>query len=88
MTVISGLIAKHASNKQITNEVGRSLFAKAGELGAPVGIMVMKVKDTFLHQMYVHVPSMSYYAHFSFFVAHTIFRGYNGTLSSMLSIEN
>uniref|UniRef100_K4AIV5 Uncharacterized protein n=1 Tax=Setaria italica TaxID=4555 RepID=K4AIV5_SETIT len=26
----------------MTNEVGRSLFAKAGELGAPVGIMVMK----------------------------------------------
>jgi len=27
----------------MTNEVGRSLFAKAGELGAPVGIMTMKV---------------------------------------------
>nr|ABF93520.1 hypothetical protein LOC_Os03g01450 [Oryza sativa Japonica Group] len=26
----------------MTNEVGRSLFAKAGELGAPVGIMMMK----------------------------------------------
>lgn len=35
-------------NKQMTNVVGRSLFAKAGELGAPVGIMVMKVKDAFL----------------------------------------
>ncbi|XP_072147995.1 uncharacterized protein [Setaria viridis] len=26
----------------MTNEVGRSLFANAGELGVPVGIMVMK----------------------------------------------
>jgi len=25
------------------------LFAKAGELGAPVGIMPMKVKDAFLY---------------------------------------
>lgn len=28
----------------MTNEVGRSLFAKAGELGAPVGFMCMKVQ--------------------------------------------
>ncbi|KAG2565809.1 hypothetical protein PVAP13_7NG137400 [Panicum virgatum] len=28
--------------QKMTNEVGRSLFAKAGELGAPVGIMTMK----------------------------------------------
>jgi len=33
----------------MTNEGGRSLFAKAGELGAPVGIMTMKVKDAFLY---------------------------------------
>jgi hypothetical protein len=33
----------------MTNEVGRSLFAKAGELGAPVGIMVMKVKEAFIY---------------------------------------
>jgi len=36
----------------MTNEVGRSLFAKAGELGAPVGIMTMKVKDAFLFCIY------------------------------------
>ncbi|PAN37842.1 hypothetical protein PAHAL_7G127300 [Panicum hallii] len=30
------------SGQKMTNEVGRSLFAKAGELGAPVGIMTMK----------------------------------------------
>ena len=27
----------------MTNEVGKALFAKAGELGIPVGIMCMKV---------------------------------------------
>jgi hypothetical protein len=27
----------------MSNEVGRSLFAKAGELGAPVEIMVMTI---------------------------------------------
>jgi hypothetical protein len=32
------------SYKQMNNDVGKSLFSKAGELGAPVGIMVMKVK--------------------------------------------
>jgi hypothetical protein len=36
----------------MTNEVGRSLFAKAGELGAPVGIMVMKVKEAFIAFIY------------------------------------
>lgn len=41
----SDLKTQNVSNKQMTNEVGRSLFAKAGELGAPVGIMTMKVKD-------------------------------------------
>jgi len=40
---------------QMTNEVGRSLFAKAGELGAPVGIMTMKVKDAFLFCIYVQL---------------------------------
>ncbi|CAN6227886.1 unnamed protein product [Urochloa humidicola] len=30
------------SGQKMTNEVGRSLFAKAGEFGVPVGIMVMK----------------------------------------------
>ncbi|RLM75029.1 4-sulfomuconolactone hydrolase [Panicum miliaceum] len=40
--VTSGLKTQNVSNKQMTNEVGRSLFAKAGELGAPVGIMTMK----------------------------------------------
>ncbi|KAG8064308.1 hypothetical protein GUJ93_ZPchr0004g40296 [Zizania palustris] len=38
------------SGQKMTNEVGRSLFAKAGELGAPVGIMVMKVKHISLLQ--------------------------------------
>lgn len=28
---------------QMTNEVGKAIFAKAGELGAPVGFMCMKV---------------------------------------------
>ncbi|KAM0865679.1 hypothetical protein ACQ4PT_043115 [Festuca glaucescens] len=37
------------SSQKMTNEVGRSLFAKAGELGAPVGIMVMKVKEAFIY---------------------------------------
>lgn len=42
--IIDSLRIQNISNEQMTNEVGRSLFAKAGELGAPVGIMVMKVK--------------------------------------------
>jgi len=41
--------------QKMTNEVGRSLFAKAGELGAPVGIMTMKVKDAFLFCIYVQL---------------------------------
>lgn len=28
---------------QMTNEVGKAMFAKAGELGAPVGFLCMKV---------------------------------------------
>jgi hypothetical protein len=32
----------------MTNEVGRSLFSKAGELGAPVAIQTAEVKDAFL----------------------------------------
>lgn len=28
---------------QMTNEIGKALFSKAGELGVPVGIMCMKV---------------------------------------------
>lgn len=28
---------------QMTNEVGKAMFSKAGELGVPVGIMCMKV---------------------------------------------
>jgi hypothetical protein len=47
-----GLNEKNVSNKQMTNEVGRSLFSKAGELGAPVAILTMKVKDAFLSKMY------------------------------------
>jgi hypothetical protein len=35
----------------MNNEVGRSLFSKAGELEAPVGIMVMKVKEAFLYSV-------------------------------------
>lgn len=30
---------------QMTNEVGKAMFAKAGELGAPVGFMCMKVSQ-------------------------------------------
>jgi hypothetical protein len=33
-TVINGLKAQHVSHKQITNEVGMSLFAKARELSS------------------------------------------------------
>ena len=51
----SGLKTLNVSNNQMTNEVGRSLFAKAGELGAPVGIMTMKVKDAFLFCIYVQL---------------------------------
>ncbi|KAF0924963.1 hypothetical protein E2562_015029 [Oryza meyeriana var. granulata] len=36
---------------QMTNEVGRSLFAKAGELGAPVGIMVMKGISSYIQEI-------------------------------------
>jgi hypothetical protein len=43
---------KNVSNKQMTNEVGRSLFSKAGELGAPVAIQTKMVKDAFLSKMY------------------------------------
>jgi hypothetical protein len=50
-----GLKAKNVSNKQMTNEVGRSLFSKAGELGVPLGIMTMKVKDAFLSKMYLQL---------------------------------
>jgi hypothetical protein len=32
----------------MSNEVGMSLFAKAGELGAPVEIMAMTIKNAFL----------------------------------------
>jgi hypothetical protein len=39
----------------MTNEVGRSLFSKAGELGVPLGIMTMKVKDAFLSKMYLQL---------------------------------
>lgn len=28
---------------QMTNEVGKAMFSKAGELGVPVGFMCMKV---------------------------------------------
>nr|TKV95158.1 hypothetical protein SEVIR_9G343100v2 [Setaria viridis] len=35
----------------MTNEVGRSLFAKAGELGAPVGIMVMKGIGLYIQEL-------------------------------------
>uniref|UniRef100_A0A0E0P8D5 Amidohydrolase-related domain-containing protein n=1 Tax=Oryza rufipogon TaxID=4529 RepID=A0A0E0P8D5_ORYRU len=39
------------SGQKMTNEVGRSLFAKAGELGAPVGIMVMKGISTYIQEI-------------------------------------
>jgi hypothetical protein len=35
----------------MTNDVGRSLFSKARELGAPVAIQTKKVKDAFLFKM-------------------------------------
>eukprot|EP00494_Astrolonche_serrata_P020832 UN21063 len=35
----------------MTNEVGRSLFAKAGELGAPVGIVVMKGISSYIQEI-------------------------------------
>ena len=28
---------------QMTNEIGKAMFSKAGELGVPVGFMCMKV---------------------------------------------
>ncbi|XP_047066034.1 4-sulfomuconolactone hydrolase [Lolium rigidum] len=39
------------SSQKMTNEVGRSLFAKAGELGAPVGIMVMKGISSYIQEI-------------------------------------
>ncbi|KAL5213845.1 hypothetical protein ABZP36_002997 [Zizania latifolia] len=39
------------SGQKMTNEVGRSLFAKAGELGAPVGIMVMKGISLYIQEI-------------------------------------
>ncbi|KAF7039446.1 hypothetical protein CFC21_049441 [Triticum aestivum] len=39
------------SGQKMTNEVGRSLFAKAGELGAPVGIMVMKGISSYIQEI-------------------------------------
>lgn len=32
----------------MTNEIGKTLFSKAGELGVPVGFMCMKVLWSFL----------------------------------------
>lgn len=32
---------------QMTNQIGKLMFSKAGELGAPVGIMCMKVNNLF-----------------------------------------
>ena len=55
--------------KQMTNEVGRSLFAKAGELGAPVGITMMKVKGAFLYWTHTLHINLEY-----------SYKGYNGTL--------
>ncbi|GJN27808.1 hypothetical protein PR202_gb15860 [Eleusine coracana subsp. coracana] len=40
-----------SSGQKMTNEVGRSLFAKAGELGAPVGIMVMKGISLYIQEI-------------------------------------
>lgn len=34
----------------MTNEVGKALFSRAGELGVPVGFMCMKVCGYFLAQ--------------------------------------
>ncbi|WVZ85375.1 hypothetical protein U9M48_032312 [Paspalum notatum var. saurae] len=41
------------SDQKMTNEVGRSLFAKAGELGAPVGIMTMKGIGLYIREIEV-----------------------------------
>lgn len=32
----------------MTNEIGKSMFSKAGELGVPVGFMCMKVRGSLL----------------------------------------
>uniref|UniRef100_A0A0D9W4A6 Amidohydrolase-related domain-containing protein n=1 Tax=Leersia perrieri TaxID=77586 RepID=A0A0D9W4A6_9ORYZ len=40
-----------SSGQKMTNEVGRALFAMAGELGAPVGIMVMKGISSYIQEI-------------------------------------
>lgn len=42
----------------MTNDVGKAIFSKAGELGVPVGFMCMKVctniEDDFLEDIILH----------------------------------
>lgn len=44
---------------QMTNRVGKALFARAGELGVPVGFMCMKVcmhaAFDYIYYLYSHV---------------------------------
>jgi hypothetical protein len=39
---------------QMTNEVGKAIFSRAGELGVPVGFMCMKVLHSFLLNSKAH----------------------------------
>uniref|UniRef100_A0A804UMD5 Amidohydrolase-related domain-containing protein n=1 Tax=Zea mays TaxID=4577 RepID=A0A804UMD5_MAIZE len=39
------------SGQKMTNEVGRSLFSKAGELGVPLGIMTMKGVGPYIQEI-------------------------------------
>lgn len=36
---------------QMTNDVGKAMFSRAGELGVPVGFMCMKVLQFFSTQL-------------------------------------
>ena len=43
----------------MTNEVGKALFSKAGELGIPVGFMCMKVLFCLVTRC-VHIPNIKF----------------------------
>lgn len=44
----------------MTNEVGKTMFAKAGELGVPVGFMCMKVLQFVIELQVLLISSVLY----------------------------
>lgn len=52
----------------MTNEVGKALFSKAGELGIPVGFMCMKVSFCLVNSVYIYyikIKTVPLKGHFS-----------------------